>query len=587
MAMVNITINDQQVSVPSGSTVLEAAEQAGVDIPTLCHHPALAPLGSCRMCLVEIEGQNALQTACTFPVSDGMVVKTDTPKVFEARKFVLELLFAERNHYCMFCEMSGDCELQDVGYLHGIDHWTYSTYTDRYPVDASRKEFIMDHNRCIVCRRCVRACNELVANHTLLVKFRGANSVIAADLDVPFGESSCISCGTCLQVCPTGALIDRRSSFMPRDIETEHVKSVCTQCSLGCGMEVVVHHDDVLRIEGDWDAEVNEGLLCQKGRFDPLYDERERVTKPLVRRNGELQEADWSEAVEAVAAQLGDDKNVGAVASTMATNEALYLFGKLFRDELGTHNMGVLNSAVASQLGESSGAIAAIPESDLILVVGANPIDDQPVASFFIKRAVDNGVRLVVVDDDENELKQLAYKSLAIEDVGLAVDLAERATNPVVVCGASVTADVAKVLKKLEDKATFVVLEPGVNTRAAEAYGLNNGFDAAEADTLFVLAGEDAVELEGVGANVFVVAQASYQSALTANAAVVLPMATWAERDGSVVNTEGKVQKVNKAVTPKGEAKADWEILAMLADKLGKKLGASLDEISASATQQL
>ena len=587
MAMVNITLNDQQVSVPSGSTVLEAAEQAGVDIPTLCHHPALAPLGSCRMCLVEIEGQNALQTACTFPVSDGMVVKTDTPKVFEARKFVLELLFAERNHYCMFCETSGDCELQDVGYLHGIDHWTYSTYTDRYPVDASRAEFIMDHNRCIVCRRCVRACNKLVANHTLLVKFRGANSVIAADLDVPFGESSCISCGTCLQVCPTGALIDRRSSFMPRDIETEHVKSVCTQCSLGCGMEVVVHHDDVLRIEGDWDAKVNEGLLCQKGRFDPLYDERERVTKPLVRREGELQEVDWNEAVEAIVAQLGDDKNVGALASTMATNEALYLFGKLFRDELGTRNVGALNGAVAPQLSESLGTIAAIPKSDLILVVGANPVDDQPVASFFIKRAVDNGVRLVVVDDSENDLNRLAYKSLAMEDVGLAVDLAKRATNPVVVCGAKVNADVANVLKKLEDKATFVVLEPGVNTRAAEAYGLNNSFDAAEADTLFVLAGEQTLELKGVDAETFVVAQACYQSALTKNAAVVLPMATWAERDGSVVNTEGKVQKVNKAVTPKGDAKADWEILAMLADKLGKKLGASLDEISASATQQL
>ena len=202
--MINLRINGRQIRARSGQTVLEAAKGGGIDIPSLCHHPAITPHGACRICLVEIERQRTLQPACTFPAAEGMKVETESPKVVEERKFVLQMFFSERNHYCMFCEMSGDCELQALAYRYGMDHWTYQNPYPKIPVDGTRKYFIMDHNRCILCRRCIRACNELAANSTLGVKFRGAKTMISADMDSPFGESTCVACGTCLQVCPTG-----------------------------------------------------------------------------------------------------------------------------------------------------------------------------------------------------------------------------------------------------------------------------------------------------------------------------------------------------------------------------------------------
>lgn len=593
MAMVNLTINGQKVSAPAGSTVLQAAQLANIDIPTLCDHPALAPIGACRMCLVEIKGQRTLQPACTFPVTEGMEVQTESQSVVEARRFVLDLLFAERNHYCMYCEMSGDCELQALGYRYGIDHWVYPTYTKRFPVDATRKYFLMDHNRCILCRRCVRACSELVANHTLGVRQRGAASMIQADMDVPFGQSTCISCGTCLQVCPTGALVDKRSAFMGRDIQTQHIKSTCTQCSIGCGMEIVTRDGNVLRIEGDWSAPVNGGLLCQAGRFDPLYDMRVRVTKPLVRENGKLKEVDWVTAIQTVAKALQSAKanEVGVLTTTYATNEALYLLDKLFRQELGATNLGLLNDVTPKVTEKANGSLADINNSDIILLVGANPANEQPVASFFIKRALNKGARLIVADSKDNGLAPFASLNLNIAELDKAVEIAQRATSPVVLYGPRVTREAAQALQKLSGKAAFIALEPGVNTRAAVALGLNHGFDPSVGKVLFVLAGEQewngAPVMEKVKKDAFVVVQASYQSPLTERANVVLPMAIWSERTGTVTNTEGRVQKVNKAVESKGEAKPDWEILALLASKMGKKFGASLEEVSAAAAQAL
>jgi len=264
MSEVQLTIDGQKVVAQSGQTILEAAQSAGIDVPTLCHHPALTAWGACRMCLVEeaaqsagidvptlchhpaltawgacrmclveVKGVRGLQASCTSPVADGMEVQTESDAAVEVRKFVLELLFAERNHYCMFCQMSGDCELQDMAYRYGLDHFTYPRPYDKLPLDASRKYFIMDHNRCILCMRCVRACSEITANHTLNVRERGSKSMIMADLNVPFGESTCVECGSCLQVCPTGALIDARSAYGGREKDVTHTETTCMQCSIG------------------------------------------------------------------------------------------------------------------------------------------------------------------------------------------------------------------------------------------------------------------------------------------------------------------------------------------------------------------
>ena len=582
--MVNLTINGRKVTAPTGSTVLHAARFAEVDIPTLCDHPALDPIGACRMCLVEIKGQRNLQPACTFPISEGMEVQTESEKAAAARKFVLDLLFSERNHYCMYCEMTGDCELQALGYRYKLDHWVYPTYTKRFPVDATRTYFLMDHNRCIVCRRCVRACSQLVANHTLGVRQRGAESMIQADMNVPFGDSSCVSCGTCLQVCPTGALVDKRSAFMGRDVETEHIKSTCSQCSVGCGMEVVTRAENVLRVEGDWDAPVNGGLLCEAGRFDPLYDERERVTKPMVRKNGKAEAVDWDTALQAAAEGMNNGKKPAVLVSTFATNEAMYLLAKVF----GTSNVGLTNG-VAPTIADSQGALSDIEESDFILVVGADPVDEQPVISFLVKRTIDKGARLILVDGNDNGLAPFAFKEFGLGEVSTAVEMAQRAERPVVLYGVGMTDKAATALKKLSGKASFIAIQPGVNTRAAVAFGLNSDATPTGA-ALLVLAGEqdlDGAAVKGIGKGVFVVAQASYESPLTERADVVLPTAIWSERKGTLTNTEGRIQKVSKAVEPRGEAKPDWEILSLLAAKMGTKLSGSFDDISAQAAKAI
>jgi predicted molibdopterin-dependent oxidoreductase YjgC len=593
MARIRVIINGREVLAQLGVTVLQAAKQADIDIPTLCHHRALQPIGACRICVVEIKGQRNLQAACAFPISEGMEIETESPRVVMARKLILDMLFSERNHYCPFCEISGDCELQNLGYRYGIDHWVYPTYTQPFPLDATRRYFVMEQNRCVLCQRCARACGELVANHTLGLRQRGAESMIHADANVPFGESTCISCGTCLQVCPTGSLVDRRSSFMGRGDQTEHIKSICNKCSVGCGMQIVTRGGNVLRIEGDWDAPVNGGLLCKSGRFDPLYDERTRITQPMLRRKGKLEPVSWNDALKAVAKRIDDAeaREIGLLVSGDATNEALYLAGRLFLKELRSKNAGLLSGAAPEWIGKKPGTFSDLIGSNMLLLVGANPSKDQPVASFLIKRLVDKGMRLVVVDDGENGLAPFAETSLRIADIGKAIEIADEVERVTVLYGMDLTEKAAKTLKKLGKKARFVALEPGVNTRAAVSFGMHNGFKANTAKMLYVILGErdwDGGEiLKKAGDDAFVIAQASYASPLTDRADVVLPSAIWSERTGSLTNTEGCIQKANRAVEPAGEAKPDWEILSLLADKLGKKLGASFDDISARAAKEL
>ena len=593
MENVTLTINGQKISAPAGSTVLKAARQAGIDIPTLCNHLALNPVGICRMCLVEVKGMPTFQPACTFLVTERMEVQTETPPLVEARKFVLDMLFSERNHFCMYCEMSGDCELQSLGYRYGIDHWVYPTYTKRFPIDSSHKQLEMEHNRCVLCWRCVRSCAELTANHTLDLRKRGIDSMIHADSHLPFGESSCISCGGCAQICPTGAIFEKRSAFMGRGKQAEHLKSTCSQCSLGCGLEVYTRGGNVLRLEGDWDAAVNGGRLCQRGRFDPLTESRPRITQPLLKRNGKMAPASWDEALQSVAAHLGNiaAPEIGVLTSSGLTNEALYLLGRLFRQELRATNVGLGNKTAPKLTEKPRGTLGDIANADVILVVGADPVKDQPVASFLIKRSVDRGARLIIVDGADNGLLPFAHQKLEMAEISMSLEFVDRAERPVVLYGAGVTAKAGDALKKLPSKAAVLPLEPGANTRAARAFGFEDGFKPAAAKFLYLLPGEENWDgqeaLKKVGEKAFTVVQASFGSSLTSKADVVLPMAIWSERSGTLTNTEGRVQKANAAVKPREEAKPDWEILSLLANKLGKKLGTSLDEISARATQEL
>ena len=579
MSAVTITINGQKVSARAGWTILRAAQAAGIDIPTLCHHPALAPIGACRVCLVEVTGQRTLQPACTFPVADRMEIQTESPKVVSARKFVLELLFSERNHFCMACEMSGGCELQSLGYRYGLDHWMYPTYTQRFPLDASPPHHLMDHNRCVLCRRCVRACAELVANHTLDLRQRGAHTLLCADMDVPLGESSCTSCGTCVNVCPTGALIDKRSAFMAAPDKVERVATICTQCSLGCGVSVVLHRGHVLRLESLWDGSVSGGLLCKRGRFEALADSRRRILEPLMREKGRMVPVSWEKALAEAARHVGraDAPSLGVFTTTRLTNEALGLLNRIFVQRLNAGQRGMGNDLVPAIPGAACAKMADVLESDLVLMVGADPAREQPVASFFIKRAVDKGARLVTVERKASDLSLFADACLPPSEIGMAVDLAQAAAKPVVFYGAAAHKNEIDALRELQAKAAFIPLQPGVNTLTAAALGLNTAMNLSACRTLFVAAADENGALDAIAAKAdpkaFVIAQACYESPLTARADLVLPMASWLERSGTFTNTEGTLLRAHAAVTPSGQSRSDWDILGRVAEKLGVDAG--------------
>lgn len=590
MAKIKIILNGREVFATAGLTIYEAAKESGVDIPTLCHHRALLPIGACRICVVEVNGQRNLQAACAFPIFEDMEVQTESPRVVAARKLILDMLFAERNHYCPFCEISGDCELQNLGYRYGINHWEYSTYRKPFALDATRKYFLMEQNRCVLCQRCARACSELVANHTMGLRQRGAESMIHADAAMPFADSTCISCGTCLQVCPTGALVDKRSSYMARGEQSERIPSICNKCSIGCGISIVTRSGNIVRIEGDWDAPVNAGLLCRSGRFLPLYEEeRKRITQPLLRRKDVVGPAGWDEALQIVANQFSktDAGDRALWVSGDATNEALYLASNLF-----SGSKLQLTSGATPDLGvKKTGSFADLAGSDLMLVVGANPAADQPVASFFIKRLVDQGRRLIVVDDNENGLAPFAERVMKLKDIDKALQVAEKVKHVAVLYGVSLSDKATDALKKVASKASFIPIEPGINTCAAVKFGINGSSKRSGAKFLYVLQGElnghDAEILKKTGKKAFMVVQAAYNSELTDKADVVLPAAIWSERCGTLTNTEGRVQMANQAVAPLGDAKADWEILAMLAGKLGKNLGTSFNDVSKRAAKLL
>ena len=419
--MPNITIDGKQIEIAEGTTVLKAARAAGIEIPTLCDHPQLTPYGGCRLCLVEVDGMRTLQPSCTLPVMNNMVVRTDTEKTRDARKFILNMLFSERNHFCPYCQVSGgDCELQNAAYHEGMTHWLLQPNWKPYPVDASHPYLILEHNRCILCRRCVRACGELVGNFTLGFEERGANSTLVADLGIPLGESSCIGCGTCVQVCPTGALIERWSAYQGRDTDVEHHKTICVGCSLGCGIDVLTRDNRLTRIEGDWDAPINSGVICEIGRFHPMSEDRERVLTPLVRKNGSLKAVTWDEAFSLVAEQFKGKKGkaAGFISSRLPV-EALDTFSQLFKG-LGVNATCLeegMSTKSSSQLAEEikspyEARMEALTKADCVFVLGEDITKDHQVISFFVKRIIPNGCKVITLDSAANGLDNFAAISL-------------------------------------------------------------------------------------------------------------------------------------------------------------------------------
>ena len=426
----NITVNGRSVSVPPGSTVLKAAKSAGIYIPSLCASDNLSSFGSCRMCLVSIEGARGFPASCTTPASEGMVVTTNTPEITRLRRNVMELYLSDFGETPdnrtdggrhPFLDIAADLGLREVRYK-GVKH-------DR-PVDDSNPYFRFDPNMCISCGRCVRACDEIQGTFAIQLLGRGFDTTVVAGAGVSFSESNCVSCGACVKECPTGSLDEKR--LIQAGPPDDSVRTTCAYCGVGCQFDAQLHDGKVVAMKPVEDSPVNEGHACVKGRFafDYIYSP-DRLKAPLIRKNGSFVEASWDEAISLIAsnfkriiAEHGPDA-LGGISSSRGTNEENYLMQKFFRAALGTNNIDncarVCHSATVSGMMEVFGTGAAtngledIDQANLLMIVGANPTEGHPVTGARIKRAVRKGTTLIVIDPRKIELTKYAAVHLQLK----------------------------------------------------------------------------------------------------------------------------------------------------------------------------
>ena len=338
MEKVTLTINGQQVTAKKGMTVFETAQNAGIYIPNLCYDPDLEPYGGCRLCVVEIERMRGLPTACTTPVTDGMVVRTETPAVNQVRRTVIDLLIADHPMDCLTCPKNQRCDLQKVAAYLGITERRLPRTDKSLPVDTSNPFFSLNRNYCILCGKCVRTCDEVTMVNAIEIISRGYPSHVSPFGDKPLLESICQSCGECVVRCPVAALMPK-NNIPP----TREVKTTCPYCGVGCGMYLGIRDDRIVSVRGDIENPASKGRLCVKGRFGiaEFVHHRERLTTPLIRRDGKLVEATWDEALDLVASKLASYTNdqVAVISSAKCTNEDNYVIQKFARAVLGTNNI--------------------------------------------------------------------------------------------------------------------------------------------------------------------------------------------------------------------------------------------------------
>ena len=677
-------------------TVLDAAQAAGIYIPTLCADPDLEPYGGCRLCIVEIENMRGLPPACTTPAADGMVVHTETPTVNKVRTTVLQLLIADHPADCLTCSANQRCALQEVVAYVGVTEQPLRRTTRVFPVDTSNPFFDLDRNKCILCARCTRTCEEITGVGAIELSYRGYQAKVTTFGDGLLFDSICKSCGECVAHCPVGAL-------MPKEVKqpTREVLTTCPYCGVGCGMYLGLRNERIVSVRGDRDNLASKGRLCVKGRFgiSEFVHHPERLTTPLIRRNGKLAEATWDEALDLVASKLANynDDEVAVFSSAKCTNEDNYIAQKFARAVFGTNNVDhcarLCHAPTVAGLVQSFGSgamtntIAEVGDARCILAIGTNTPVAHPVIGLEIYKAVCNGGKLIVANPREIDLCRWAevwlrhqpgtdvallmgmmrvivdeglldssfieercegfdafkesLKDFDLDTVegitGVAKDkIAEAAriyatnkpsailysmgitqhshgTDNVIATAnlAMLTGNIGKPSTGVNplrgqnnvqgacDLGALPNVYPGYQAVANQA--LREKFEAAWGCSLPAEPGLTITEMIGaadkgeiraiylIGENPalsdpdanhvreafkkldFFVAQDIFLSEIAQLADIVLPAASFAEKDGTFTNTERRVQRVRKAVEPAGDSKPDWWITCQLARRMGGK----------------
>lgn len=427
--LINLTIDGHQVTVPAGTSIMRAAMLAGIAIPKLCATDSLEAFGSCRVCLVQIEGRRGFPASCTTPVEEGLIVTTENKRLNDLRRNVMELYISDHPLDCLTCPANGNCELQDTVGQVGLREVRYGFDGANHrqaKIDDSNPYFTFDPSLCIVCSRCVRACEETQGTFALTVENRGFDSVISTGANGNFLDSDCVSCGACVNDCPTGALIE--NTVIAQGQPTHAVVTTCAYCGVGCGLKAELKGEKIVRMTPWKDGKANEGHACVKGRFAWGYMQHpDRITTPMIRSsiNEPWKQVSWEEAINYAASEIKRIQNkygvdsVGGITSSRCTNEETYLVQKLVRAGFGNNNVDTCARVCHSPtgfglkqtLGESAGTqtFESIADSDVIVVMGANPSDAHPVFASRMKRRIREGAKLIVIDPRATNLVSSAH----------------------------------------------------------------------------------------------------------------------------------------------------------------------------------
>ena len=421
--LVTLTIDDREVTVPEGTSIMRASILAGINVPKLCATDSLEPFGSCRLCVVEIEGRRGYPASCTTPVASGLKVHTQTPKLADIRRGTMELYISDHPLDCLTCAANGDCELQDMAGAVGLREVRYDDKGENHlkaVKDESNPYFTFDPSKCIVCSRCVRACEETQGTFALTISGRGFESKVAAGIN-NFMESECVSCGACVQACPTATLMEK--TVIEAGTPEHSVTTTCAYCGVGCSFNAEMKGEEVVRMTPNKNGGANHGHSCVKGRFAWGYaTHQDRITTPMIRKNisDPWQTVSWDEAINYAASELTRITNqygkdaVGGITSSRCTNEEVYVTQKLVRAALGVNNVDTCARVCHSPtgyglkqtLGESAGTqtFDSVMAADVIFVIGANPTDGHPVFASQMKRRLRAGAKLIIADPREIDL---------------------------------------------------------------------------------------------------------------------------------------------------------------------------------------